>query len=46
MLLEGAKDFYAPLLPMLFVGTEEECVAKFREKQFPKYMPIFEKVTL
>ena len=45
MLVEGAHDFYAPIITMLFAGTEEEVINKFRANNFPKYMPIFEKVS-
>ena len=45
MLVEGAKEFYVPILHIFFSATEEEIMEKFRAKNFPKYMPIFEKVS-
>ena len=43
MYFEGTRDMYMPLLPMLFMGTEEDTLAK-AEPGIDKKLPIFEKV--
>ena len=43
MYFEGSRDMFLPLLPMLFMGTEEETKAK-AEPAIDKKLPIYEKV--
>jgi len=43
MYFEGTRDMYMPLLPMLFIGTEEDTLAK-AEPGIDKKLPIFEKI--
>jgi len=43
MYFEGTRDMYMPLLPMLFMGTEADTLAK-AEPGIDKKLPIYEKI--
>ena len=45
MYFEGTRDMYMPLLPMLFMGTEADTLAK-AEPGIDKKLPIYEKVSI
>ena len=45
MYFEGTRDMYMPLLPMLFMGTEADTLAK-AEPGIEKKLPIYEKVSI
>jgi len=42
MYFEGTRDMFQALLPMLFMGSEEDCIAK-AEAGIDKKLPIYEK---
>ena len=44
MLYDGTRDAYANFMPMGFV-PEEKVKEEISKKVFPKYLPIFNKVT-
>ena len=43
MYFEGSRDMFMALLPMLFMGSEEDCIAK-AEPGIDKKLPVYEKV--
>ena len=43
MYFEGTRDMYMPLLPMLFMGSEDETKAK-AEPKIDQFLPIYEEV--
>jgi len=42
MYFEGSRDMFMALLPMLFMGSEEDCIAK-AEPGIDKKLPVYEK---
>ena len=43
MYFEGTRDMCMPLLPMLFMGSEDETKAK-AEFEIDQFLPIYEEV--